>query len=322
MGNHKKRDMRFIKELKEGDMISSIYLCKDKRTLQTKAGKNYYSMQLHDKTGYVDGKVWDLSSGIEHFESMDYIQVDAQVTSFQGALQLNIRRVRKAAEGEYNPFDYMPCSKKNMNEMYDELVSMIHTVKEEHLLKLLQMVFTEDESFIKAFKIHSAAKTMHHNFAGGLLEHSLSVAKLCDFYAKQYPIINRDLLITAALCHDIGKMQELSEFPENDYTDEGQLIGHIVMGTIMLDEKIKQIEGFPKKLATELKHCILSHHGELEFGSPKKPALLEAVALSFADNTDAKIEGFIELLDGNSGQDNEWLGYNRMFESNLRATSK
>ena len=315
--------MRFIKELREGDMISSIYLCKDKKTLQTKAGKNYYSMQLHDKTGSVDGKVWDLSNGIGHFESMDYIQVDAQVVSFQGALQLNIRRVRKAEEGEYDPVDYMPCSKRNIDEMYNELLEMIATVRDEHLHKLLKMVFTEDADFIKAFKMHSAAKTMHHNFAGGLLEHSLSVARLCEFYVKRYPVLNHDLLITAALCHDIGKMSEISSFPENDYTDEGQLIGHIVTGTIMLDEKIRQIDGFPVKLANELKHCILSHHGELEYGSPKKPALIEAVALAFADNTDAKLEGFIELLDGgNNNGNSEWLGFSRMFESNVRPTSR
>lgn len=304
-------------------MISSIYLCKDKKTLQTKAGKNYYSMQLHDKTGSVDGKVWDLSNGIGHFESMDYIQVDAQVVSFQGALQLNIRRVRKAEEGEYDPVDYMPCSKRNIDEMYNELLEMIATVRDEHLHKLLEMVFTEDADFIKAFKMHSAAKTMHHNFAGGLLEHSLSVARLCEFYVKRYPVLNHDLLITAALCHDIGKMSEISSFPENDYTDEGQLIGHIVTGTIMLDEKIRQIDGFPVKLANELKHCILSHHGELEYGSPKKPALIEAVALAFADNTDAKLEGFIELLDGgNNNGNSEWLGFSRMFESNVRPTSR
>ncbi len=314
--------MRFIAELREGYMISSIYLCKDKRTLQTKAGKNYYSMQLHDKTGSVDAKVWDLSNGIDHFESMDYIYVDAQVTSFQGALQMNIRRVRRAQEGEYDPSDYMPCSKRNLNEMYDELVTMIHTVKNTFLLQLLQSFFVDDAEFAKIFKVHSAAKTMHHNFVGGLLEHSLSVAKLCDYYASCYPVLNRDLVVTAALCHDIGKVREISSFPENDYTDEGQLIGHIVTGTIMLDEKIKTIEGFPAKLANELKHCILSHHGELEFGSPKKPALIEAVALAFADNTDAKLEGFIELLDSNHDKGEEWLGYSRMFDGNVRATSR
>lgn len=314
--------MRFVKEMREGDMISSIYLCKDKRTLQTKAGKSYYSMQLHDKTGSVDAKVWDLSNGIEHFDSMDYIQVDAQVISFQGMLQLNVRRVRKASEGEYDPTDYMPCSTRDLDEMYQELVEMIESVRDPYLSKLLHMIFLDDADFVKAFKIHSAAKTMHHNFAGGLLEHSLSVAKLCQFYAKQYPVLHYDLLITAALCHDIGKMTEISAFPENDYTDEGQLIGHIVQGAIMLDEKMKQIDGFPTKLGNELKHCILSHHGELEYGSPKKPALIEAVALAFADNTDAKLEGFIEMLNASQDKKEDWLGFSRMFESNVRATSE
>ena len=314
--------MRFVAELRDGDMVSSIYLCKNKRTLQTKAGKNYYSMQLHDKTGAVDGKVWDINNGIDHFESMDYIQVDAQVISYQGAIQLNIRRIRKAKEGEYDPRDYMPYSKKNIDEMYNEMTDMIGSVKEPHLLKLLRMVFMEDKDYINRFKLHSAAKTMHHNFAGGLLEHSLSVAKLCDFYAANYPAINRDLLISAALLHDIGKMDEISDFPENDYTDEGQLIGHIVKGVLIVEEKIKEIEGFPQKLSSELKHCILSHHGELEFGSPKKPALIEAVALSFADNTDAKLEGFVELLESSGKQNQDWLGFNKMFDSNVRATSK
>lgn len=314
--------MRFINELRDGEMISSIYLCKNKRTLQTKAGKNYYSMQLSDKTGMIDGKVWDINNGIGHFDSMDYIQVDAQVISYQGALQLNIRRIRKADEGEYEPSDYMPYTKYNIDEMFNEMKVLIESVKEPHLLKLLKMFFVEDQDFAKKFKLHSAAKTMHHNFVGGLLQHSLSVAQLCDYYAKNYPVLNRDLLITAALCHDIGKLDEISTFPENDYTDEGQLIGHIVKGTIMVDEKIRQINDFPKVLADELKHCILAHHGELEFGSPKKPALIEAVALSFADNTDAKLEGFTEILASNDGKGIEWLGFNRMFDSNIRGTSK
>lgn len=314
--------MRFIAELREGDMISSIYLCKNKKSLQTKAGKNYYSMQLTDKTGTVDGKVWDITNGIAHFDSMDYIQVDAQVISYQGMLQLNIKRVRKANEGEYDPSDYMPYSKRNIEEMYTEMTNLIHTVKEPHLLKLLQMVFIEDSEFVKKFKLHSAAKSLHHNFAGGLLEHSLSVAKLCQYYTENYPALNRDLLITAALLHDVGKIDELSPFPENDYTDEGQLIGHIVKGVLIVEDKMKQIDGFPKTLGDELKHCILSHHGELEYGSPKKPALIEAVALAFADNTDAKLMGFTELLENSGGKSGDWMGFNRMFDSNIRPTSK
>lgn len=313
--------MRFIADIKEGDMISSIYLCKNKRNLQTKAGKTYYSMSLNDKTGSVDAKIWDINNGIEHFDSMDYIQVDAQVISYQGALQLNVRRVRKASEGEYDPADYMPYTTKNIDEMYKELVGLINSVKDVHLNKLLNSLFVEDKDFAKRFRMHSAAKTMHHNFVGGLLEHSLSVAKMCDYYTTQYPILKRDLLITAAICHDIGKIDEISQFPENDYTDEGQLIGHIVKGVIIIEEKIKQIEGFSEVTANELKHCILAHHGELEYGSPKKPALVEAVALAFADNTDAKLEGFAELLNNNGNKPGEWIGFNKMFDSNIRGTS-
>ena len=186
--------------------------------------------------------------------------------------------------------------------------------------QLLISVFG-DKEFAARFKVHSAAKRVHHGFMGGLLEHTLAVARLCDFYCTQYPILNRDLLITCALCHDIGKVEELSTFPENDYTDEGQLVGHIVMGTIMLDEKMKRINGFPVKLANEVKHCILSHHGELEFGSPKKPSLIEAVALTHADNTDAKLQTFKEAL-MEEKENQEWLGYNRLFENNIRATGK
>ena len=156
---------------------------------------------------------------------------------------------------------------------------------------------------------------------GGLLEHTLSVVKLCDYYAGYYPGINRDLLLTAAMFHDIGKTKELSVFPENDYTDDGQLLGHIIIGTEMVGERIRTIPGFPEKLATELKHCILAHHGELEYGSPKKPALLEALALNFADNTDAKMETMLEILHG-AGDNQGWLGYSRLMETNVRKTTE
>ena len=162
---------------------------------------------------------------------------------------------------------------------------------------------------------------MHHGFVGGLLEHTLSVTKLCDYYIHYYPMINGDLLYTAAMCHDIGKVYELSAFPANDYTDEGQLLGHIMIGAEMVGERTRQIPGFPVKLGNELKHCILAHHGELEYGSPKKPALLEAIALNFADNTDAHMQTMIEALKA-AGDNQGWLGYNRLFESNIRKTSK
>ncbi len=312
--------MRYINELREGEIVGDIYLCKTKQVAKTKAGKSYYSLLLQDKTGSIDAKIWELSNGIEHFDAMDYIKVEGQVTSFQGSLQLNVRRVRKVKEGEYYPEDYIPCTDKNVDIMYKEVLVLINKVSDIYLRQLLIKIFG-DKTFEKKFKTHSAAKRVHHGFMGGLLEHTLAVAKLCEFYCTQYPILNRDLLITAALCHDIGKMEELSSFPENDYTDEGQLIGHIIIGTMMLEEKIREIPRFPKKLANELKHCILAHHGELEFGSPKKPALIEALALTFADNTDAKIQTFKETL-AEKKDGEEWLGYNRLFESNIRETSK
>ena len=168
------------------------------------------------------------------------------------------------------------------------------------------------------FKGHSAAKSVHHGFAGGLLEHTLSVVKFCDYMAGAYPILNKNLLFTAAICHDIGKTKELSSFPENDYTDEGQLLGHIVIGVEMIGDAVRNIPDFPEKLANELKHCIVAHHGELEYGSPKKPALAEAMALNLADNADAKMQTLTELFKDKKG--NDWLGYNRLFESNIRKT--
>ena len=302
-------------------MLSEVYLCKDKRELKTKAGKNYYSMILQDKTGTIDAKIWDLNPGIEHFEAMDFIRVDGNVTTFQGALQLNVRRARRAQEGEYIPQDYMPCSRYDVETMYKELLDLINSIQEPHLRALLEYFFVQDKEFIKSFKAHSAAKSVHHGFVGGLLEHTLSVTKLCDFFCVRYPILNRDLLLTAAICHDIGKTRELSLFPANDYTDEGQLIGHIVTGTETVGEVIRQIPGFPVLLANELKHCILAHHGELEYGSPKKPALAEAMALNLADNTDARMETMTELLEGAQPQQ-EWLGFNRLLDTNIRKTSK
>ncbi len=314
-----KKRMRYINELREGDHVSEIYLCKLKNIAKTKAGKTYYSLALQDKTGVIDTKIWELNNGIEHFEQMDFVRIDGNVTSFQGNLQLNVRRLRKAREGEFDQREYIPSSDKDVNIMFRELTGYINGVQNIHLRKLLVALFS-DEAFVKLFKEHSAAKRVHHGFMGGLLEHTLAVTRLCDFYCSQYPLLNRDLLITAAICHDIGKVKELSSFPANDYTDEGQLIGHIVMGTMMVEERIRDIDGFPDKLAAELKHCILAHHGELEFGSPKKPALIEAVALNFADNTDAKLESFLEALAEPNPQSGEWRGYNRLFETNIRAT--
>ncbi|HIZ22841.1 MAG TPA: HD domain-containing protein [Candidatus Blautia faecigallinarum] len=312
--------MHFINELHEGDRISGIYLCKQRQSAVTKNGKPYDSVILQDKTGSIDGKIWDPNSlGIEEFDALDYIEIMADVTSFAGAMQLNIKRVRKAGEGEYDPSDYLPVSGNSREMMWSQLTAMVDSVQNTYLSAILKKLFLEDETFRKAFEGHSAAKTVHHGFIGGLMEHTLSVARLCEYMASAYPVLKRDLLITAALLHDVGKTRELSAFPLNDYTDEGQLLGHIVIGAQMVHDLAREIPGFPETLENQLIHCILAHHGELEYGSPKKPALAEAVALNLADNTDARMETLTEIFAADKGK-KEWLGFNRLFESNLRRT--
>ena len=312
--------MKYIKDFKEGDRIFDIYLCKHKQPAVTKNGKAYENVILQDKTGTIDAKVWEPNNpGIGDYDTMDYIEVYGDVTNFLGTLQVSVKRIRVCREGEYNAADYLPVSSKNIDEMYKELVSLIRSIQNSYLRQLLEAFFVEDSDFVKVFCNSSAAKTVHHGFVGGLLEHTLSVTKLCDYYCSAYPILKRDLLLTAAMCHDIGKTREISAFPANDYTDEGQLLGHIVMGAQMVARKAAKIKGFPDSLLTQVEHCILAHHGKYEYGSPKVPAIIEALALNYADDTDAKLETFKEILENNA--DNAgWFGYNRLFDSNLRAS--
>ncbi|GFH95138.1 3'-5' exoribonuclease YhaM [Lachnospiraceae bacterium] len=311
--------MKFIKEYRDGDRVFDIYLCKHKQSMVTKNGKSYESLILQDKTGTLDAKVWEPNNpGIGDFDSLDYIEVYGDITSFQGSLQVNVKRIRRCQEGEYQPADYLPVSSRNIEEMYRELTDLVASIENPYLRQLLESFFVQDEKFQKAFRNSSAAKTVHHGFVGGLLEHTLGVTKLCDYYCSAYPILKRDLLLTAAMCHDIGKILEISPFPENNYTDDGQLLGHIVMGSQMIGERAARIQGFPHELLSQVQHCILAHHGKYEFGSPRIPALIEALALNYADDTDAKLETFKEILD--NAKEPGWLGYNRLFESNLKAS--
>lgn len=311
--------MRYINTLVEGETIRNIYLCKGKRSAETRNGKPYDNLILQDKTGTLDGKVWDPNSnGIADYDEMDFIEVFGDVISYNNNLQLNIRQIRKAYEDEYVAADYMPTTEKSTDSMFEELIGYVKKIDNDYLRQAVEYYFVNDEAFIKTFVGHSAAKTVHHGFAGGLLEHTLSVVKMCEYMVSAYPILNKDLLYAAAICHDIGKTKELSPFPTNDYTDDGQLLGHIVIGVEMISDAVRSIPGFPEQLASELKHCIVAHHGELEYGSPKKPALAGALALNFADATDAKMQTLTELF--KDKKNNDWLGYNRLFESNLRKT--
>lgn len=313
--------MRYINELREGEQVSEVYLCKQSQVLKARTGKNYLALTLQDKTGTLDAKMWEIGPGAANIEAMDYVKVEGAVTTYQNSNQLNIRRIRKADEGEYDVSDYMPVTTSDPKAMFAELKKLMDSVKEPHLNKLLSNVFA-DSDIVKKFMNHSAAKGIHHAFVGGLLEHTLGVTKMCSCFADNYPFLNRDLLVTSAVFHDIGKLFEISPFPENDYTDEGNLLGHIFLGAEYIGKKIQEIPGFPEKTAVELQHCILAHHGELAYGSPKKPALAEALALSMADNLDAKMESFKELFSSAEAQSGGWLGFQRIFDSNIRPTSK
>lgn len=314
--------MKHIEEFREGDRLNDIYMVKNVVSATSKNGKSYLNVTLQDKTGTADGKIWEPNdSGIDDFDKLDFIDINGEVTVYNGAIQINIRRARKCSEGEYDPKEYMPSTRHDIEQLYSALLGFIEKMKNPYLKQLCENIFIKDKDFVDRFKKASAAKSVHHAFVGGLLEHTYFVTRLCEHLAGNYNYLNRDLLVTAAMCHDMGKVKEISAFPENDYTDDGQLIGHIVIGYEMIKEYALQIEGFPSVLLSELQHCILSHHGELEFGSPKKPALAEAIALSFADNTDAKLETMREALEaGSNAQMEGWLGFNRYLDSNIRKT--
>lgn len=310
--------MRFINELREGELVIEHYLCKTKQTMKSKVGKNYVSLKLQDKTGIVDAKIWELGKAIQSFNENDFIKIEAIVSIYNGDKQLSIKRLRRSDEGEYDPADYVPSSKNDAKVMYAELMNYIKTVENSYIKKLLEKIFLEHKEISKKIKTHSAAKSMHHNYLGGLLEHTLSITQICDFLAKQYPYANRDILICTAMLHDVAKIMELSDFPENDYTDDGQLLGHIFMGAELIGKTAREIPNFPPQLESLLKHSILAHHGEMIYGSPKVPETVEAHILHCADNLDAKVKMYEEMIENAESSKSNWVGYSRMLERHIR----
>jgi len=308
--------MRYIEDFKENERVVGHYFCKRKVSLMTKAGKSYLGLKLQDKTGTIDGKVWEFTNDIGAFEENDFIKIDGTVLSYQNELQIKLTKIRKSDEGEYDPADYIPCTDKDIESLYEQLSTLIKSVSNPFLRKLLTAIFT-DGDVSETFKKHSAAKTMHHSYMGGLLEHTLSVTVICDFLSKQYMNVNRDLTITAAMLHDIGKIYELSPFPFNDYTDDGQLLGHAYLGIELIADTASKIEKFPPKLLTLLKHCLISHHGEYIYGAVRRPKIIEAYILHCADDADAKLKAFETAIkeDNTMGQ---WMGYDKCLDRNLR----
>ncbi len=304
----------FINEIKENDHVDSLFLVKEKSSAVTKTGNPYLKLRLVDRSGEIEGRIWSsVESFIESFEKDDFVQVMGKAVSFQDRLQLNITSIERLKEKEILFSDFFPMTEKDIEETFQSLLEISGQIKNPHLSQLLRL-FWEDESFIRLFKLAPASKWLHHNYLGGLLEHTLSLVQLVLKIVSHYPELNVDLLITASIFHDLGKVDELSYHRSFDYSDEGRLLGHIILGIERVEDKIRQLPDFPKDLSTLLKHFLLSHHGQYIWGSPKKPMTLEAVVLHFLDDMDAKINGIQQFIKKEVPEGARWSAYHRMFE--------
>lgn len=315
--------MQYINKLKDGDKLSSVYHIKTKTQATSKVGKDYYNVQLQDKTGNIDGKIWDINaSGIEEFNVGSYVYIEGDVISYNNQLQVKISKTRIADKSEYNTSDYFASSKYKKEDMAKELSDFIDEVKNKNFNKLLKSFFIDDKNFREKFLNHQGAKAIHHSFVSGLIEHTLSTTRLAKAISNNYDDINLDLVITASLLHDIAKIYEIAPFPSNEYTEEGQFIGHIVLGYDIVKTQIDKIGGFSDVEKNELLHCILSHHGTTDFGSPKLPMLMEAYIVSQADNTDAKLEIMREVIMNtkitNKMDTYGFVGTNKLVGTNFR----
>jgi 3'-5' exoribonuclease len=307
-------DKIFSNQLRKGQTVESIFLVKEKAMTKTKAGNPYLSLRLADRTGEVEGRIWDNAPDFASlFEKDDFVKVRAEVDEFQGVPQLRISKLKKCAEGEFRLEDFLPKTSKDIEAMFTELKTIAAGVRQPFLKKLLEAFF-RDEQWAKKFKMAPAAKAVHHVFLGGLLEHTLSIVHLVLLLGPRYKGIDQDLLLTGAIFHDMGKITELSFERTFDYTDPGRLLGHIILTVEMIDEKIRTIPDFPKDLSLLLKHLILSHHGEYQFGSPKLPMTLEALLLHHIDDLDAKMNAFLSWIEKEKEGPSRWTSYHKLFE--------
>jgi 3'-5' exoribonuclease len=304
----------FVREIKDRAQVDSVFLVREKITAMAKNGKPYLTLKLMDKTGEVEGKVWDNVDELSAtFDKDDFVAVRSKATVYLGKLQLVIGDLRRVPDDEISLADFLPEAAREIKEMVGELSSLVATLSDVHLKRLLAAFF-EDKELLSLYSSAPAAKGMHHVYLGGLLEHSLAVARLVDSIVPLYAGVNRDLLIAGALLHDVGKVREMAYSRSFDYTDEGKLLGHITIGVEMVQEKIAAIGGIPSELAMLLKHMILSHHGQYEFGSPKRPKTVEATILNYLDDLDSKINGIRSHIGREPEAISRWTGYHRLYD--------
>jgi 3'-5' exoribonuclease len=307
----------FIHEIKENENVDSFFLVREKSSGLTKTGNVYLKVKLGDRSGEIEGRIWtSVETLIQSFGRDDFVHVKGKAVSFQDHLQININQIERTGEEGIELSDFFPKTERDIEEMMKSLMEISKQVKNPYLRQLL-FLFWEDHSFLERFKMAPASKWIHHNYLGGLLEHTLSLAELVLKNSSHYKGLNLDLLLVGAILHDLGKIDELSYRRSLDYSDEGRLLGHIVLGIERIEDKIRQVTDFPKVLATLVKHLILSHHGQDIWGSPKKPMTLEAVMLHYLDDMDAKINGIQEFIKVQLPEGAKWSAYHRMFDQSF-----
>ncbi|MCS6951644.1 MAG: HD domain-containing protein [Bryobacterales bacterium] len=301
----------YVNELQPNQIVTATFLVHHKEIRQKKSGELYLSLLLRDRTGDLDAKMWDNVAEVMHtFEQDDFVRVKGLYTIYQNRPQLTIHKVERLDEAEVDPADFFPVSSRDPEEMFAELRQIVTGVRHPHLKALLE-AFLNDPEIAARLKRAPAAKSVHHAYLGGLLEHVLSLCRLCQFAAGHYPHVDPDLLVTGAILHDIGKLYELRYDRNFAYTTEGQLLGHIAIGLRLIAAKLRDIPNFPERLRTLVEHMVLSHHGQLEYGSPKVPLFPEALLLHHLDDLDSKMDCMRARVDQDPHVEGEWTGYSQ-----------
>jgi 3'-5' exoribonuclease len=305
----------FIVDIRENQPVDSVFLVTVKKQGVTKGGNGYLTLRLLDRSGEIEGRIWERAEELgKGFDKNDFVRVRGHATLYQGKVQVRVQDVARVDEKELASEDFLPKSKMDPEVMAAELMAILRRMKNPHLLALAEAFFA-DQVFMDLFKRAPAGKSIHHPYLGGLLEHTLSLLKLILKVVENYRGIDVDLLLTGGFLHDMGKIYEFSFDRAVEYTDRGQLLGHLVMEVEVVSEKIKTIPGFPEELAMLVKHMMVSHHGSLEFGSPKLPQTLEAVILHYLDDLDGKIQSIQSLMEKERGS--RWTSYHRGYGRNF-----
>ncbi len=295
--------------------MEELYLVSAKELRTTKTGKPFLKLKVGDRTGTLDCMVWEEAERTAAgFECGDVVMVRGRTSEYAGRVQLEAKAVAPTDRRDVDPRDFLPSTYRDVDELKGFLHFQIESVYDRDYRRLLDEIFG-DEEFLQRFATAPAAKAFHHAYLGGLLEHTVSVAELSDHVAQQYPRVNRDLLVTSALLHDIGKVEELTYDRAIDYSDAGRFLGHVILGVTFVTQRAGTLSGFPDEKLQLLLHAIVSHHGELEWGSPKRPKTLEALIIHHLDNLDAKVKGFLEIVEGS--RDADWTDLRNLFRRPL-----